>query len=256
MFEKRFDDFYFVEDNDLHSLEEVQYEYDYNDGNINCFKGRMYCPECRMAGLAFHHKTKKKREYLSKLPSSNHKNGCSYINEYASKNAIIEYVKSLDEEQIQDKLESALNMLIPKENTDIKCNDIENKNAVENPLVIKKNIKGKTEYKTIPRKSIYTWFDKQFEGCPALFYGIVRMKIRHVNSKKNAKYYVIEIYKKGIKDGEWKYKTEIFRGTHKDIVDESIEYDFAVIGRLDFSYKNRPQIRTISKNAVLYRKHK
>ena len=67
---------------------------------------------------------------------------------------------------------------------------------------------------------------------------------------------LIEIYKKGIKDGEWKYKTEIFRGTHKDIVDESIEYDFAVIGRLDFSYKNRPQIRTISKNAVLYRKHK
>ena len=37
MFEKRFDDFYFVEDNDLHSLEEVQYEYDYNDGNINWY---------------------------------------------------------------------------------------------------------------------------------------------------------------------------------------------------------------------------
>lgn len=109
---KQFDDFYFIKDGKIHTLDEVQEQYEKNNGDISYFQGRMRCPECKEAILSFTRKTSRCREYLSKEPSSSHLDKCSYNYVYASKKQIIEYVETMNDNQIQDKLESALNMLM------------------------------------------------------------------------------------------------------------------------------------------------
>lgn len=93
---KQFDDFYFIKDGKIHTLDEVQEHYEKNNGDISYYKGDMRCPECKEARLAFTHKTSKNREYLSKEPTSNHLDNCSYNYDYATKKQIIEYVKTIN----------------------------------------------------------------------------------------------------------------------------------------------------------------
>ncbi|MCT7841640.1 MAG: hypothetical protein N4Q43_07120, partial [Lactobacillus crispatus] len=175
---KQFDDFYFVKDVQFHELDEVQEHYEKNNGDISYYKGNMRCPECKEARLAFTHKTSKNREYLSKEPTSNHLDNCSYNYDYATKKQIIEYVKTINEDQIQDKLESALNMLMNRDtSTDIKINSHTQR---DNPLIIKSSNGGNSIQRTIPRKSFSMRLDKEYEGKVFIFYGKVKLKVEPV----------------------------------------------------------------------------
>ena len=63
---KQFDDFYFIKDGKIHTLDEVKERYEKNNGDISYFQGRMRCTECKEAFLSFTRKTSRCREYLSK----------------------------------------------------------------------------------------------------------------------------------------------------------------------------------------------
>lgn len=172
---KQFDYFYFIEDCKLHPLDEVQELYEKNNGDISYFQGDMKCPERKEAFLSFTRKTSRCCEYLSKEPSSRHLDNCSYIYDYASKKQIIEYVETINEDQIQDKLESALNMLMNRyTSTDININS---QAQNDNPLIIKSFNGGNSIQRTIPRKSLSMWLDKEYKGKVFIFYGKVKLRV-------------------------------------------------------------------------------
>ena len=223
---KQFDDFYFVKDGQIHKLDEVQAHYEKNNGDISYYKGDMRCPECKEARLAFTHKTSKNREYLSKEPTSNHLDNCSYNYDYASKKQIIEYVETMNDAQIQDKLESALNMLINREiSTDSNINIQAQR---DNPLIIKSSNGGNSIQRTIPGKSLSLWLDKEYEGKVFIFYGKVKLKVEPFKE-----FFRLLIYTKR-KDETW-------------------EYDIAILGYLDFSHGHTPEIKTVKFDSLLYR---
>ena len=82
---RSFEKFFFTIDGRIHCLAEIQREYESKKGDISKFKGFMRCPECRQAELGFTHRTRSKREYLSKNKTAKHAKNCSYINDYIRK---------------------------------------------------------------------------------------------------------------------------------------------------------------------------
>ena len=253
---KQFDDFYFVKDGQIHKLDEVQEHYEKNNCNISYYKGDMRCPECKKARLAFTHKTSKNREYLSKEPSSSHFDNCSYNYDYASKKQIIEYVETMNDNQIQDKLESALNMLMNRDTSkDIKINSQVQR---DNPLTIKISNGGNSIQRTIPRKSLNR-IDKKYEDEIFIFYGKVKLKVEPVKQAEqegrvepSKEFFKLLIYTKR-RDETWGYKTKVFRGRFEDKIDETKEYDIAILGHLDFSYGNTPEIKLVKYSSLRYR---
>lgn len=253
---KQFDDFYFVKDGQIHNLDEVQEHYEKSNCDISYYKGDMRCPECKEARLAFTHKTSKCREYLSKEPSSSHLDNCSYNYDYATKKQIIEYVGTMNDNQIQDKLESALNMLMNRDTSkDIKINSQVQR---DNPLTIKISNGGNSIQRTIPRKSLNR-IDKKYEDEIFIFYGKVKLKVEPVKQAEqegrvepSKEFFKLLIYTKR-RDETWGYKTKVFRGRFEDKIDETKEYDIAILGHLDFSYGNTPEIKLVKYSSLRYR---
>lgn len=242
--------FLYVDDQQVHSIFEVQKEYEQKNGDISKYRDKMLCPECKKAKLSFTHKTSGTRAYLSTFPTSNHEEGCSYNYDLASNRAVKQFVATLTPEQVHDRLEAMLNKLLPGAIRD-------NKNAFndekENPLVI--NIGARTHQsnrRAIRRKSMNGWFDKADEDNMFLFYGKVRLSVEERETKKGKRYILIVKTKRG---EEWIRKTSIFRGMAQDVIDEHTTYDLAVLGHLEF-YKNFPRIVTESFAAILYRESK
>lgn len=242
--------FLYVDDQQVHSIFEVQKEYEQKNGDISKYRDKMLCPECRRARLRFTHKTSERRAFLSTLPTSYHEEGYSYNYDLASNRAVKQFVATLTEEQVHDRLEAMLNKMLPGAIRD-------NKNAFndekENPLVI--NIGARTHQsnrRAIRRKSMNGWFDKADEDNMFLFYGKVRLSVEERETKKGKRYILIVKTKRG---EEWIRKTSIFRGMAQDVIDENTTYDLAVLGHLEF-YKNFPQIVTESFAAILYRESK
>ncbi len=251
MSNKSFNEFYYVKDNELHSIEEICREYKIKDGNIAVYRDNIFCPECRKAKLRFTHQTHLRKAFLSKIPTSKHEEGCSYINEYATKSQIKRFIEELNENQIKDRLEAILNRLLFMYNKDI----IRNNNVIniENPFVI--NINSNLErviHRTIPRKSLNLWFNKDEENKIYLFYGRVKLKVEEIKTKDKIFYrLMVEIKKKD----RYKYKTNIFRGYIKDEIDEKAIYDIALLGHIEF-YNGNPEIKTETLLSIMFRKVK
>lgn len=239
--------FLYVDDQQVHSIFEVQKEYEQKNGDISKYRDKMLCPECKKAKLSFTHKTSGVRAYLSTFPTSNHEDGCSYNYDLASNRAVKQFVATLTPEQVHDRLEAMLNKLLPGA---IRDNVNAFNDEKENPVVI--NIGARphqSNLKAIRRKSMNGWFDKSDENNMFLFYGKVRLSVEERETKKGKRYILIVKTKRG---EEWIRKTSIFRGMAQDAIDENTTYDLAVLGHLEF-YKNFPQIVTESFAAILYR---
>ena len=242
-----FEEFYYSKDNQIHDISEVQKEYDQCSGDISKFKNQMFCPECKKAKLSFTHRTSFKRAFLSKKRSSDHVEGCSFIHDSASKRDILEYIKQLSTNQIQDRLEAALNQLLLKKT---KADNDASNECKDNPLVIKvDNPRGSGIRKFIPRKSINSWFDKLEECKMFIFYGHVKLEIENIK-KENITFFRLII--KAKKQNQWIKKTSIFRGITKDNIDEEKIYDIAVLGEIEF-YNGFPQIKTAKYDSIMFR---
>lgn len=245
-----FEAFYYIKDNQLHDLYEIQEEYERNDGDISKYRGYMFCPECKKAELSFTHRTSSRRAFLSKIPSSNHAEDCLFKNDYATNSEIRQFINTLNDRQIQDRLESALNQLLPKK---VKEDNVTSNEIKSNPLLITKNDKkGSSVKKVIPRKSINSWFDKSEENNLFVFYGKVKLEIQEIETEKGEFFRLIVKTKK---KNQWKIKTSIFRGRTRDNICEENIYDIAVLGEIDF-YNKFPQINTINFHSIMYRKSK
>lgn len=249
---KSFEKFYFKIDDKEHYINEVQKEYEEKNGNISYYKGNMFCPECLEAELSFTHRTNRSREYLSKLPNSNHAINCSYNYDYATSTIVNKYISTLPKQKLIDRLESMLNRLIKKENDELDKNII-SKQKKENPLLIS-NVnanKVKTTY-SIRKKSLNAWFDRnEMRDNTYIFYGKVKFEVEEKlknNSLDEEKFYYLKLYSKN-KKGEYKYRAKIYRNNKDDIIEGQLYY-IAVIGTFDFNYM---QIQTEFSYSVYYR---
>ena len=246
---EKFKEFYFTGDQRLHNLDELEKEYEQKSGDISSYRGRIFCPECRIAELAFTHKTSKKRAFLSTLPSSGHMADCSLKYESVSRKEIKDYVSNLGEEEMQDRLEAMLNRMLPREREE---NQIPANDEGDNPFTILVGREGQPNTrKCIPRKSLKSWFDKDEENNVFLFYGSVHLEVKEFKTKLGETQYRLIVKTK--QDGEWKIKTTIYRGKNKEKVDQHHNYDLAIIGQIEF-YNNHPQIKTVSSSSIMFRR--
>lgn len=137
----------------------------------------MFCPEYRQAELFYVPKTSIRRAHLKRKTSSKHTNSCSYQFDYASKKYMEEYFKNLRDDQIKDKLDAMMRSLFFKKEHVVQTSVVQGVSQEENPLVLKREIKKQVHRKTLRRKSIEKWLDKEIENELHLFYGKVRLSI-------------------------------------------------------------------------------
>lgn len=244
-----FEEFLFVKDGKFHHISEVENEYELNQGNISKFRGSMFCPECQEAKLSFTMKTSKRRAYLSSIRLSNHASNCSYKYEYATKNQIKEAVKNMNKNEIHDKLEATLNMLLKPKTKNSNHSDTNEHN--NNPFVINTRSDNISIRRTIPRKSLNGWLDKnELKDGIFIFYGKnVRLSIEQTVS---GDFYNLIIKTRNSK-GDWVFKTKVFRSKHKDDIMENIEYNIAMLGYINPKYNH--SITLEKQDALLYRHH-
>lgn len=240
---KSFEEFYYLQENRTCDIDVLEEYIILNKGNLGKYEGNMFCPECKKAVLAYWRKTSKRRAHLKRIPTSKHEEGCSYNYEYASSKRVKEYADSLTYNEIQDRLNSILNMLFndskPTEKINI-GNNIDNvKN--QNPMLIKDKVQKEDIYRALRRKCLNAWIDKSDGEDFSVFFGEVKLQTREktkINESTGEEYtfYFLQIYTKNKKD-EWKYRTSIYRGKRGDAVKEESIYKIAMIGRLNFKYK-------------------
>lgn len=254
---KSFEEFYCNKTGEIYNVEVVVEYASKNDGDYTPYKESMRCPECCCAELTLVSKTSRARAHLRKRQSSNHNNDCSYIYEYASKKTIQNYVNELNYNQIQDRLDSIIRMLFKTkvQNSNVKINSTTSNNKREvNPMLIHEMKKGIKELKSLRRKNLSSWID-EFDGTDLyLFYGNVKLEVvekEKVNDGGDSyKYYLLNLWTLN-KNGEWKYRTKIYRGGNKDIIDNNKVYQIAMVGNLNFNWK-RWQIDLINQSAIRF----
>lgn len=247
--------FYYETDGKLVNLSRVQDEYESQEGDISKYRNKMLCPECKKAKLRFTHKQSKKCAYLSKLPSSSHSNGCSYIHPYASKSGMKKYIESLDETQIRNKLEATLNQLLPREENRKTGESSEDKG---NPVIIKKKISKKNIDKRIRTKSLNSDFGGLGEDDWYIFYGYVKLEVEPFTPKKEDPEKPRTQYRlliKTRKANKWVLKAKVYRWEIKDNIDANKIYDIAFLGKITRSGKYL-EINTEKIYSIKYRESK
>ena len=113
-----------------------------------------------------------------------------------------------------------------------------------------------TVLRALQRKRLNVWIDESDDEDFCVFYGKVKLKVieKEKNSddpKKTYKYYLLQIYTQN-KKGEWKFRTSLYRGNMRDLVNEEVMYNIVMIGHLDFQFKPFT-IKLANKNAIKYR---
>lgn len=246
---KSFNEFYFCttdKKEDIKTLNDYYIKYK----NLGIYQDNMFCPECKQAELSYVPKTSQRRAHLKRKTSSKHTNGCSYQFDYASKKYIEEYFKNLRDDQIKDKLDAMMrNLFLKKEclpKTAINRGDFSD----EHPLVLTRKFERQVHHKTLRRKSIEKWLDKELEDELHLFYGKVRLSISESYNKQGYTLYFLNIFCKD-SNREWKKKASIYIGNKVLLkVEENADYYLVAIGQLDFSKGFPPKLKLASRQAL------
>ncbi len=255
---KTFDECYFYAENRIEYLDNIisYVQKNTNNNSLGKYENNMLCPECKMAELSYVHQTSQRRAFLRRKPSSKHNENCSYNFEYSSVKFSEKYYKTLKPEQIQDKMNSAMRELFKdKNNLDEKFSiHKNNRNDEENPFVQKIESNEKKIKKSLRRKNLGKYLDKEIQGQLHLFYGEVRLSTFSMEYKKeDEKYtlYFLNIFCLN-KKGEWTKRTSINRWEIKDNIIEDRIYKMVAVGTMDFS-KGFPKLKLSNKNAILMR---
>lgn len=253
---KRIDEFYSRQKDDTFNIQIVADYAENHEGELGEFYGDMFCPECHQAKLSFVHKFSKRRAHFRR--ASKHEKNCSYNYVYASKRTVTKYINSLSNEKIQDKLNSIMNMLCRDSHMKkVNIDDAEkNTKKRENPMLIPEQNKKKTILRALRRKRLNGWIDESDGTDLYVFFGKVKLEVSEKeknsdDSPKGFKYNILNIYTQN-KQGEWKFRTSLYRGEIKDFVKKDAVYHIVLIGNLEFNHKPF-RINLVNQNAIKYR---
>lgn len=250
---KSFEEFYYRTIDDTCNIEAVIEFSDKNNGKIGKYEGEMFCPECRQAELYFVHKTLKRCAHLRRCPSTNHEKDCSYNYKYAAKKHVQDLINSLSYDEVQDKLNSIINMLC-KESRKPKGSDGRQiiRKPKDNPMLIPVSKNEDYVLKSLRRKSLNTRINENDINELLVFYGKVKLKATEkekiIEGQESYKYYVLEVFNPDNKDG-WKFRTSLYRWKNKDEINEDDIYYIAIIGQVG---KKAWQIDLTNVNAVKF----
>ena len=248
---KIFSEFYSKQKDDVLLIEEAILD----SREKNIYRNDMFCPECRQAQLTLVARTSNHRAYLKRIPSSVHRQECSYNYEYATKGAINNYVNTLTDKELQDKLDAIMRLLCkPKLIHDYFMSiDAHGNNIKESPMVITSN---NGSLKALKRKKLGAYIEQSEEGVLYAFYGKVRLRLRctEKSSKTNKEYeiYFLDIFTLNA-DEEWKKRASFYLGSSPLEIDEDSLYYIVFIGYPQFE-NGYPNIELANKKAFKYEK--
>lgn len=246
---KSFDEFYFCTADEKEDIKTLN-DYFIKHKNLGVYQDNMFCPECKQAELSYVPKTSQRRAHLKRKTSSKHTNGCSYQFDYASKKYIEEYFKNLRDDQIKDKLDAMMRRLFFRKDYLPQTSIVRRDFSDENPLVLTRKIERQVHHKTLRRKSIEKWLDKELEDELHLFYGKVRLSISEWHNEQGYTLYFLNIFCKN-SNREWKKKASIYLGNKVLLkVEEDADYYLVAIGQLDFSKGFPPKLKLASRQAL------
>ena len=252
---KVFSEFYSKKKNDVYYIDDAILD----SKAENIFRNDMFCPECKQAQLILVAKTSKHRAYLKRIPSASHKQECSYNYEYATKKVIQEYVNSLSNAELQDKVDALMRTLCkPKLVHDyFSSTNVHNNNTGVSPMVIPSSKNHLNSLKALRRKKIGTYIERSEEGILYAFYGKVHLQIHCVekeNLVSNQKYKIYFLNILALNSSkEWKKRASFYLGTNPLTIDENSLYYIVFIGCPQFK-NNYPNIVLVNKNAFKYEK--
>lgn len=176
--ELKFDSFYYSEDRQVHFLPEIL---SVSDDELNKkYKGKMYCPLCKMVQLSLSHGVK--TTFLRTYPKQNHGfvsgSLCLYSYKEASSRTVNIYIDELrDKKKIKSLLNSTLRYLLNDKMKLVAINNQEN--VTFNPLIIEpaKKIKNK-ERTVIPHYSFKSWGVSVPDDRLVIIYGEVKIVVK------------------------------------------------------------------------------
>lgn len=244
---KTFDEFYYLITNDKCDVESVIDYADNHNGKIVEYEGKMFCPECKQAELYFVHKTSLRCAHLRRCPSARHNETCSYNHEYASEKQIQTYLSSFSSNQIQDKLNSMINMLCKPKRENTIDSISQNRVQENNPMLIQVDDNKKKTIKSLRRKKLNTRIEKTDINKLFVFYGKVKLKMVE-KEKKEKKYYVLEVYNQ-TQQGKLEFRTSFYYEKKINNIDTDLFYYIAIIG---FVREVLWQIKPINRNAIKF----
>lgn len=250
---KSFDDFYYRESDKIEDLEYLIKFVESNNDKVGKFEGEMFCPECKKAELHYVHKTSKRRAHLRRCRTSSHNVGCSYIYDYATKSQTKEIFNSFSYNEIQDKLNSIINMLCkePRKNRSIEHTEI-NRKSKDNPMLVSIENNSDNIVRALRRKKLNAWIDASDYDEFFIFYGKVKLEVekkqKTIEGKEPYSYYILKVYNPD-KNSNWKFRTSIYRGKIKDNIVEDNLYYIAIVGQVG---KKAWQIDMLNDYAIKY----
>lgn len=131
------------------------------------YEGQLYCPDCKNAKLSIN--LVKEYLYVSPKNQKNHSENCPMKYSKPGKKELKKYYDDLSDKEVQDKLDSAINMLLRR---DIRKNNKDNSNKNEEESFDEfsfRNSKGRRKY--IPKISLYSKSIDQWLSYSTLYYG-------------------------------------------------------------------------------------
>lgn len=182
---KSFEEFYYLPETQTYDIDRVENYAETHDGDYEPYRGNMFCPECMKAELTFYRKTSKRRAYLKRIPTTLHTEECSYNYDYASHKTVKRYIDSLSPDEVQDKLNSIMNLLFKKTKTKLKnnCEAGFSTQKPQNPMLIPDDKKDTNVLKALRRKKLNAWIDESDGEELCVFYGDIKLKVEEQEKK-------------------------------------------------------------------------
>ncbi|MFL8801460.1 MULTISPECIES: hypothetical protein [unclassified Clostridioides] len=249
---KSFEEFYYIKDESIHSVDDVITCFKLHGRKIDKYREKMFCPECHQAMLSFIPETSIRCAHLRRYGTAIHKENCSYNYKYARKKVIKEYFESISYNAIQDKLDSAINMLCRPMTNQERTKEISLSQPENNPMLIPEKVKENTILRSLRRKSLNVWAGNLEKDELYIFYGKVKLRVVE-HEKRNSlgklyNFYTLELYRQN-KNGDWTFRTSLYQGGNRDCINEDFIYYIALIGSIgDKGW----DIKLINKDAVKY----
>lgn len=244
----KYDRFYSKNKNEFIIIDECNSKPEYI---INNYSNDIFCSECRAAELYFVSNTN--TPHLRTKRNVLHNPNCYYDYKVASNEVMQDFINSLTDEQIQNKLDSIMrylcyqdkSLIVPQENS-----------ANTNPLSIKLPSKQtKRTMQVLKRKSLNSSFSLDNTDNICAFYGKVVLNL-FVGDKGNGKF----AYLKLSINGKTRFQINVSKNIPNDI-DNGKMYNIVIIGNI-----NKPSqgevfsppftIKLLKSNCLKYKKHK
>lgn len=255
MSKPEYDEFYYTKDTqgivefadalvkDSNNRDTLSNEYD---------RDYLFCPECMMAKLKFTPEYPPRKAFLSFVGNGDteHSDICSHRLSLIGKREASEYYDNLTEQQIENKLNSAIEKFLRHSNPT--TSEHVHDNPDNNPSVAVYRKDNNVIRKRLLTRSIYSIYDIDNDelNIPILLYGIVKLSVEQHKSKYEGgnDYFYINILSKNTN----KRIRFFYRASNKDIVDEDAIYYISLIAFFKRDDNGKLKSELLSQSAIKY----